>query len=287
MKFLLLVLFPAGLWAQSPQRDVVPSDTDPHIQVVHGPHRVSAPTAGRRNKLVVALTGTGSNADGFDAFNAVAAAEGFHTISLDYKNEVITTICRPSEDLACYDSFRKEIAFGTPVSDKVQVDSMNSIYHRLVALLTYLAKNSPSEGWDQFMSGGKINWHKVTTVGHSQGAGHAAYFSKHFALDRAIILAGPQDYLDKSDRVAPWVGEKGQTPGSKLRALLHPDDPYGFTKQLKACLLLTGLTDKSTQSAEDAVLKAPILVTHIGNDNPHGSVMLPAQKKAWVFLLEN
>ncbi len=268
----------------------MPSDTEGSIVAVHGPHLASTPDLKlRRNKLVISISGTGGGADAMIAFDSVASLAGFHTISLDYKNEVITTVCRFSRDSSCYDSFRREIVFGTPVSDTVHVDSVNSLYNRIYRLLTFLSAHFPMGGWEHFYKDRKMIWTNIIAVGHSQGAGHAAYLGKNFALNKVIILAGPQDFLDHFNKPAPWISGKSKTAPGRYFALLHPHDPFGFEKQLSSCLLLSQSRLKYTISANASGLKGAagnILITHVRTNNPHGSVMLPVQAEAWRYMLD-
>lgn len=268
--------------------EILPSSTQGTIQDVHGPHLVSAPATGGKAKLLLSFPGTGAPANAFHDFDSVASLLGYHTISLDYKNEVITTVCRPSLDENCFNSFRQEIAFGTPVSDSVMVDSTNSIYNRLIRLLQFLSAKYPGERWSQFLKGGKIAWNHISTVGHSQGAGHAAYLGKFFKLDRVIALSGPQDFLDRFDKPAPWIRSETKTPSLRFYSLLHRDDPFGFQKQLTCNIQLSGTSERDTVSAEPLVaVKGNIFVLHLPSQNAHGASMLSVHADVWRKLLQN
>ena len=286
--FLFLVTLTTSFGQSSP-RMIPASETQSSIAVIHGPHWVFAPAPNsRKNKLVISIPGTGGSPNGLASFDSVASLLGFHAISLDYKNDVITTVCRASLDSNCYDLFRKEIVFGTPVSDTVHVDSVNSIHNRIYRLLAFLSSNYPKDGWENFFRNGIIIWPNIIASGHSQGAGHAAYLGKNFPLDKVIILAGPQDYLDHFERPAPWINMKTKTPPERYFALLHRLDPFGFEKQFASCLRLS-----QTQSKDSISLDAPhamakkgnILITHV-NLSPHGSVANPIQARAWKYMLE-
>ena len=141
------------------------------------------------------IVGTGAHATDSRAMDSVFASWGYHVISLDYENNVITTVCSPSEDSTCFDRYRKEIITGAAVSEKVQVDSTNSLLNRFNYLLRYLVRKDAAGKWNEFFANGKPVWNKIITAGHSQGAGHAAYLGKMFQLDRVLMFSGPQDYL--------------------------------------------------------------------------------------------
>jgi hypothetical protein len=289
--YLFLVIFSAGLQAVSAQpsrRQILPSETGSSIQNVHGTHLVSAPSEkSRKGKLFISLAGTGAGPAYLGSIDSVASSLGFHTMSLDYMNNVNTVVCRPSTDSTCFNSFRQEIMFGTPVSDMVQVDSVNSIYHRVVSLLRYLTSTYPSEGWQTFFSNNQIKWNLVTVAGHSQGAGHAAYLGKVFQLDRVLALAGPQDYMDTYSRPAPWTRLKGKTSPDRYFALLHKDDPYGSTKQVASNVILTHTHELIVlKSNKGHVEKGNIYLTSFPTKDQHGSVLLPYHAFVWKEILE-
>ncbi len=268
---------------------VNPAQTDPQVSSVHGDHFVMIDTAVKPlNKILLMIAGTGASADHNIPFFSYAAAMGYHVISLDYKNTVITTVCSNSDDSACFNAFRQEIIFGEPVSPLVSVDSANSIYHRFYELLIYLSKKYPQQGWQQYIKGGTIQWPKIVVAGHSQGAGHAAYLAKKFPVNRALIFAGPQDFLVHFNRPAGWLYQKGITSPSKYFAFLHIKDPYDFNKQKADFLaLLEGHTADTVlvQPGAGVAKGGHILVVDIETQNPHESMMQPAFEKAWAYLL--
>src|SRR5690606_3166381 len=101
---------------------------------------------------------------------------------------------------------------GTQVSPAVNVDSINSIYTRTIKLLQYLAQQYPNERWHEYLlNADEMDWSKVAVSGHSQGAGHAAYFAKHFSVERSVMFAGPNDYSTYFNNAAPWLRNQGAT----------------------------------------------------------------------------
>ena len=150
------------------------------------------------------IEGTGDLATRMRPIDSCFAMMGFHVISIDYPNNVVSTTCSNSTDSSCFDDFRQEINFGTPVSAVVQVDSANSIVNRLSKLLVYLAKQDPAGGWAAFLKGNQPRWDKIVIAGHSQGAGHAAYLGKCFKLAGVLMFSGPQDYLKVFHHPARW-----------------------------------------------------------------------------------
>jgi len=288
----VLVLFSWALisvaHAQTDSVLIDPAATGAHISTVWGNHTAYIDAGVKPvNKLLLMIVGTGTAANHNIPFFNFAAGEGYHVISIDYKNTVITTACSNSDDSACFNKFRQEIVFGEPVSPLVEVDSANSIYNRVYCLLKWLSENHPQQHWQQYIAGNAINWPKIIVAGHSQGAGHAAYLGKKFPVYRVLILAGPQDFLVKFNTPASWLFQKGVTSPSKYFAFLHSKDPYDFNKQRADCLaLMPAATDTTlVQPGSGVTKKSRILVTNIESSNPHEAMMQPAFKRAWAYLL--
>jgi len=285
--FSIVLSFPVT--AQVQIIPVNPAQTGALIQSIHGDHLALIDTTLKLlNKLVLMIVGTGASARDNLPFDSFAASRGYHVISLDYNNTVITTACSNSADSACFNNFRQEIVFGEPVSELVAVDSANSIYHRFYELLLYLSKKYPRQGWQQYVNGNAIQWQKIIVAGHSQGAGHAAYLGKKFPVYRVLIFAGPQDYLVHFNSPASWLSQKGVTNSSKYFAFLHLKDPFDFNKQLAGCLQLMQAVKADTilvQPGAAVTTSRHILVTNIESANPHGSMLQPVFTKAWTYLL--
>ena len=106
-----LVLF-SGLSAQVRIIPVNPASTGSGIQTIHGDHFAfvsrSAPS---KHRLLFMIGGTGASARDFLSFDSTIAALGYHVISIDYSNNVITTTCSDSRDSGCFNDFRQEIVF--------------------------------------------------------------------------------------------------------------------------------------------------------------------------------
>ena len=292
MRFLLLPVFVIAnavcVSAQVKSIAINPTETDPKIETIHGSHAAYIDTTVKPlNKLLLMIVGTGAAADHNIPFFNFAASMGYHVVSLDYKNNVITTVCSNSGDSACFTYFRKEIIFGQQVSPLVEVDSANSIYNRFYKLLLYLSRKYPKQGWRQYVHNGDIQWQKITVAGHSQGAGHASFLGKSFPLDRVLILPGPQDYLVHFNSPAGWLSQKSATDPSRYFAFLHVKDPYDFNKQLAdSRKVMTGGADTVLVQPNTAVAKKrQILVVNIETSNPHESMMQPGFEKAWQYLL--
>jgi hypothetical protein len=79
----------------------------------------------------------------------------------------------------------------------------------------------PKEHWDEFISEvtGEIEYSKIVISGHSQGSGHAAYFSKVHPCAGAFFISGPQEFLDEE---SSWLEEPFLTTNSV--ALMHKSE---------------------------------------------------------------
>ena len=92
---------------------IAPGETGAGITEIHGPHiALYDPAAEKRRELVLMIEGTGGSAVGCRSFDSCFARMGYHVISIDYPNNVITTVCSDSPDSACFDGFRQEILLG-------------------------------------------------------------------------------------------------------------------------------------------------------------------------------
>jgi pimeloyl-ACP methyl ester carboxylesterase len=289
----------SALSAQVGVVSVRPDSTGPSLSTVHGNHLAFTPPAARaKHKLVFMIEGTGSAARDLFSFDSSIALRGYSVISLDYPNNVITTVCSNSQDSSCFNTFRQEIVFGSPVSPHVQVDSMNCLYNRFLLFLRYLVRNDPGQGWDQYLQGDSIQWEKIIVGGHSQGAGHAAYFGKKFKLNRVMIFSGPQDYLNSFSTPASWLYDSSATDVSRYYAFLHTSDPYDFNKQWMNCETLMRIkrSDTGVAGGPDTLMVSPglvpartsrhIFVTNIPTRDPHGSTLGPNFQEVLGYMLE-
>lgn len=269
---------------------VDPALTSKDIRTVHGPHIAMRDTSVRSlQRLFLMIVGTGGSANNNYSIDSFAATKGYHVLSLDYPNNVITTTCSNSEDSSCFDRFREEIILGAAVSPLVDVDSTNSICNRLLAALEYLSVRYPKQGWNDFILKGKVQWKKIVVAGHSQGAGHAAWIGKKFKVKKVIMLAGPQDYLAYFHRPAGWQYMPSKTPHNRFVSFLHADDPFDFKRQLADDRAI--LNDSTVEPLEVFPGKAPsrkaaIYVNRMPTANPHGSMLLPVFSRVWADLLE-
>lgn len=267
---------------------VAPELTDSQIRTATSPHFYANNTKLDNGLLLITFAGTNSMADQLLPFARTAVAVGYHAIGIDYINSVITTDCRGKADHQCFEKFRREIDFGDQVSDLVDVSPTNCILNRIEKLLRYLVQHQPNGKWQQFLKNDKPDWEKIVLAGHSQGAGHAAFFAKTYRVRGAICLAGPQD--GDTWGIASWVLKPGLTPGARYSALLHKNDFYKSEIQIAAVRGLTG--DEKSPVFYFSNLVPPdehssILVSTLEVKNPHMSVIGEEFKPVWNHLLKS
>ncbi len=287
--FSLFTLLSFGGVAQFKVIVAHPNEIAPRVQEVHGPDiALYSPVARSHHKLVLMIEGTGASAESMRAIDSLFATMGYHVISIDYKNNVISTVCEHSQDSACSYDFRKEIITGAPVSDKTEVDSANSLLNRFRTFLQFLVVKDPDGGWAHYMKKGKPKWERIIVAGHSQGSGHAAMLGKMFRVNRVLIFSGPQDYLVDMNRPSPWLSDKSATPEKRYYAFLNLKDPFNVKYQIANCKKLMA------QIHPDTLMVHPgnpirgdhhILVNNIHTKDPHGSTLFPEFKKVWAYML--
>ena len=269
---------------------VNPTETDAAIETIHGPHVALYNTkATSLHKLFFMIIGTGGFATGATEIDSIAATMGYHAISIDYKNNIITTVCNNSPDSVCFDHFRQEIMFGTPVSDTVHVDTANSIINRFTKLLAYLVKNDAQGGWDEYYKNGKVIWENIVVGGHSQGAGHAAFIGQHYKVSKVLIFSGPQDYRVTFNSPALWLSRKSATPYSRYYAFLHINDQYDVKRQLTDCaaVMHTALPDSvMVKPGVPLNTNKHILVNDMANVNAHMSTLRPEFMNVFEYMFK-
>lgn len=285
----ILVLPGGSLYAQVKVLYVEPGQTDPAIETVHGPNvALYDPKAVSRHRLFFFMVGTGGNASNSVAFDSTFAKWGYHAISIDYENNVITVASAHSLDTNSFNQYRKAIITGGVEGDKVKVDSANSILNRFQKLLVYLVAHDPKGGWDEFVKDGQPVWNRIVVAGHSQGSGHAAYLGKMFDVDRVLMFSGPQDYMDDLHQPAPWLDGKSATPPSRFYAFLSKNDPFNVNHQEANCMKLMDLSELKTlavKPGEPIQGNYRILVNDAPKKGAHGSTLSTQFTNVWEYMI--
>ncbi|MFK7972435.1 MAG: T9SS type A sorting domain-containing protein [Bacteroidia bacterium] len=213
---------------------VAPVQTDIQYSAVQDSHLVVRNTSSNIDKLFLFLGGTNSTPDVYRTISNFAGNLGFDVINLSYPNAVAAAILANNTDSLIFNTYRQEVCYGTPISPRVNVDSLNSIYTRTVKLLTYLNVTYPNQNWSQYLTGNQsLNWSKIVVSGHSQGSGHACYFGKSNMVERVIMFSGPNDYSNHFSNSGAWLRAPGLTNLDRHFSYLSLlDEIVDFDKQL-------------------------------------------------------
>ncbi|MBM4361338.1 MAG: hypothetical protein FJ104_01565 [Deltaproteobacteria bacterium] len=217
-------------------RAIVPRDTEPGLREgdpVHLYVEAAAPAAG---KLFVFLPGTGGPPFGYVRILKNAAMGGYDAVGLAYVNDVaVNSLCRPAEP-TCHAEVREEVITGADLSPLVAVERVDSIEHRLVALLRHL-------GLERYLDGDAPRWESIAFAGHSQGGGHAAFLGKRHLVHRVVLFAATE--------AAPWTRAPGETPPLRHYGFMHTEDPLfaGFAPSWENLAIPGALTSVDGASA--------------------------------------
>jgi len=284
---------------------VLPQSTDSMITPSAEPHYAYLDTRmPAQNRLVLFLGGTKSHPADFQQFCRIAASLGFHVVNVNYPNTISTLICADKTNIECFENFRREILFGTDVSEYVNVDPANSIINRTVKLLQYLHHEHPGQKWDQYFHENALNFDAIIVAGHSQGGGHAAYLAYQYSVNRLIMFSAPADYSERYSQPAPWCENNFQTAADRFYGLMHKRDEivpaseqYAIWKSMKMLM-----QDDTVSADGNAYQSHRALYTNF-NPNPDAptarlkhnvpamDITLPSGdageqlKKVWAYLL--
>lgn len=231
---LLLILMAGSCLCQVQTIHVRPDQTDPGYDAAEDSSAVSWNMGSQLDKVFLFLGGTGSSSSlDYNALRLHAAGLGFDFINLSYPNDVAAASLANSTDSLVFNKYRQEACFGTPVSDDVTIDSLNSIHTRAVRLVHYLELTYPAHGWGQYLATpDSLDWSRIIVGGHSQGSGHACYLAKQFAVERVLMFAGPNDYSNFFPNSANWIRQAGATPVSSHYSYLSLyDEVVDYFKQ--------------------------------------------------------
>lgn len=245
-------------------RFVVPSTSDPGIDVDNDPHVAvnPSPDVTARGKLFVFLPGTGAVPSMQQLILKTAATRGYHAIGLNYPNPTsVGVLCADDVDPDCFWNVRREVITGVNLSDRIQVTPANAITNRLEQLLKYLQAQYPAEGWGQFLANGATDWSRVTLAGHSQGGGHVGVLAKLVSLDRAVYFSSPADWRQKANAPATWLSRANVTPASRQYAFIHEQDQLVPVAQARANWVALGLDALGAVTSIDGAA-APFGNTH-------------------------
>lgn len=272
----LLAIPAVACWGQVETIYVRPVQTHSGYDPSEDSSAVSWNSGVQAERLVLFLGGTWSSSSAdYNALRLFSAGLGFDFINLSYPNDVAAASLADDPDTLAFDKYRQELCFGEPVSADVDVDSLNSIHTRAVNLLRYLDQTFPAQDWEQYLAtDSTLDWSRIIIGGHSQGSGHACYLAKHFAVDRVLLFAGPNDYSDLYTNSAHWVRQAGETPASRHYSYLSlNDETVAYAKQVEVVSGL-GMLQNDDSTHVDG-LSSPYGSSHcLYTTQPPGLVLL-------------
>merc|ERR1711862_939170 len=164
--------------------------------------------------------------------NGKCQYEGEKMNSIEYQIDCLTQQHIDAIDGGTYGSTHTT-AEGKPFWDPVAPD--NSITARLGFLLKMLDGKYPDKNWGKFYTDGGVfrgsgsypipNWKMIKVMGHSQGAGHAAYLAQTQAILGAVMVSGPQDEcIGCSESTKFWI-DKASYKSKSYSAFASADEP--------------------------------------------------------------
>lgn len=167
-------------------------------------------------KLVVYLHGASgaalANCTNGEMANLLAP-KGFHVFTPCYNSYFGVANC--GADIG---GCRKEAFEGKDHSTVVNIAPADAIEPRIVAALTYLAKEDPGGDWGYFLENGAPYWPDIVIAGSSHGASSAGLIGKLRPVDRSVMLSGP---LDTNQA---WLTAPSVSPIDRFYAFTHTAD---------------------------------------------------------------
>ncbi len=282
---------------------IAPRKTNPILTDHLSNYYVFQPTqTNAKEKLFIFLPGSLVSPKIYQELLLTGAENGYYSIGFSYQNgRLLTSRCR-GKDSGCRGRVAQELLQGKDVSNAIQVDSSSSIERRLIALIKYLQKQHPQNGWSQFIKNGKIQWNKITIAGHSQGSNIAAYIGWHRSVVRVGMFSGPYGLTHNDDSDAPWLKDNRLTSASKFYGFANLNDHISNFENVESGWKSLGLKDSviSVDDADPSWKNSHQLSTEVGGTSTfnggHGSTCVDTQtphdeegnpifKKIWRYML--
>lgn len=236
------------------ERGISPTVVNPAVTRNTAANFVVTPDPGAmtQNRLFVMLPGTGGIPRFYRQIVRTGSQRGYHAIGLTYPNDAaVGDRCVGNTDPDCAGKARREILTGVDHSPVVSVDRNASIIGRLEDLIRHLDAVYPSEGWGQFLVSGQLDWSHTVVAGHSQGAGHAAYLGKLYALERIVMFSGPSDLGLTARTPAQWPSLPNVTPASRQFGFIHSNDELVPLRLVGLNWAMLGLSDFGPDTSVD------------------------------------
>ena len=169
------------------------------VTVFSAKHVACTPIGSPQNELLVFFGGSKSKPSNAPlyAFYDAAAALGFHVVSVAYPDTPTVAAACSGQPSTCFWIVRQKRMYG----DGGAMPALRHLVSELAATV------QPGMGWDQFLTGSAVDFSKVVTAGHSQGAGNAVMVGKAHGVLGVVQLSGV-DNVDSIGNPAPWIVER-------------------------------------------------------------------------------
>jgi hypothetical protein len=226
---------------------VVPRVVDPAASSDLLPHYVAFdPSATPRNELFVFLGGFLASPAETTLIVQQAAANGFHAVGLSYPKPAQSgPACQTNPDEGCFEAFRTSVIEGSAPDSPVSVSQADSILNQLAKLLTYLASQHPTEGWEAYLDSGAPRWSSIRLAGHSEGGTHAALIAREESVIRLCLFEAPLDLIGAVSarrHLAPWIQAGGATSAERIYGFRHVHTSSATWPSFEAGWALFGLS---------------------------------------------
>ena len=214
-------------------------------------------TAGWNGQLVIYIVGAREDPGLAHAFAERACTRGYAAIAPAYKNErAIRDLCEDDPD--CYGAVRHEIVFGDDAAAQIRLDPGNGMLHRIDTIAARLATAFPAVWGPLRERLDRRDLSHVVLAGFSQGSGHALLLAHDFEVGRVVLMSGVLDRVHSGTEahaavtwLAGWAASHPKTPGARMFAINHADDPFTQPAELAANYAAVGVPDASCEVAED------------------------------------
>jgi pimeloyl-ACP methyl ester carboxylesterase len=174
--------------------------------------------------LLLFLAATRARPTDYRSFLAVAKSSGYHVLALDYWNRGLSVEKTCGEHPKCYTDLQRNRLDGSHKTVFSSVSPADSILTRLQRSLHYLAVTDKQGGWQQYLRGSTIDWHRIVVAGHSQGGGESAYIAHLHRVRGALMFSSP---VDTSHGIAAsWMGSPGATPAVDMYGFIDRGDVF-------------------------------------------------------------
>ncbi|HEY6455756.1 MAG TPA: hypothetical protein VIY90_10805 [Steroidobacteraceae bacterium] len=268
--------------AQPVLLSVRPSATDSDIRDYDEPHYiVYDPETTSQAQLVVFLPGTLGKPSNASLLLGMVAKQGYRVIGLEYDDApAVAWVCPQNPSPACAAHFRQERIFGDDSHAVVHNSTADSIVNRLTKLLAYLSRHDSKGNWGSYMPNGELDWSRIVVSGPSQGAGMAAYMAKKESVARVVLFSSPEDYLEPSRALAPWISGPSATPPERWFAEYHRRENHAML--ISRAYATLGIPPNHIRVFN---LDLPTVLQGRGDNPYHGStIRVSGYAPQWIFL---